>query len=149
VAEPKGREICGLILDNGYLLELLPVKNQTRAPGSFAISWKRWRKARRAARRLGHRVVGTFHSHPVSEAAPGPSDIQFAREGDLMLIFSCWDREARLWHIREGKAMPLTFEVLGGSENPWEAECRGAILDAGKRQSTLVTDNAEGETNHS
>lgn len=113
VAEPNGREICGLILDNGYLLELLPVKNQTRAPGSFSISWMQWRKARKAARRLGHRVVGTYHSHPVSEAAPGPADLRFAQEGDLMLIFSCWDLEARLWLIRKGEAQPLRFCTVG------------------------------------
>lgn len=111
-AEPGGREICGVIVDSGHCLELVRTRNKARQPGSFALSPVRVKKIRRAARKLGHRVVGAFHSHPVSEAEPGPSDIRGARRGELMLILSCWDREARLWRIGKGRAHPVRLECV-------------------------------------
>jgi len=110
-AEPAGREICGLLVDNGTLLELVPMKNKSKAPGSFQLSWKKIKRAERAARRLGHRVVGTFHSHPASPAVPGPSDLEYAC-GDLMLIIACWDPDAKLWVIRKGKAEEVPYRTL-------------------------------------
>jgi proteasome lid subunit RPN8/RPN11 len=112
-AEPSGREICGLILDNGSLLELVTLKNESKAPGSFELSWKKVKRAERAARRLGHRVVGTFHSHPVSRAVPGPSDLNCAW-GKLMLIIACWDVETKLWRLRKGEAEELPFRLIDG-----------------------------------
>jgi len=113
-SELSGREICGLILDNGSLLELLALKNKSQAPGSFELSWKDFKRAEQAARCLGHQVVGTFHSHPVSSAVPGPSDIQSATTGELMLIIGCWEKEAMLWRIRKGKAKKLPFREING-----------------------------------
>jgi proteasome lid subunit RPN8/RPN11 len=110
-AEPRGREICGLLIDNGFLIELLPLKNKTKRPGSFQLSWKQIRRAERAAGRLGHRVLGTYHSHPLSEAAPGESDIRGAHRS-LMLVISCMDVEAKLWRIRKGGAEEVPFRAV-------------------------------------
>lgn len=113
-AEPAGQEICGLLLHNGSLLELLALKNKSKAPGSFQLSWTQVKRAERASRCLGHRVVGTFHVHPASSAVPGPSDIQRATKGELMLIIGCWETEAMLWRIRKGKTKKLPFREING-----------------------------------
>jgi proteasome lid subunit RPN8/RPN11 len=111
-ASASHREICGLLVDNGHLLEMVPLKNRTKAPGSFDLGWKRIKRCRKAAMRLGHRVVGTYHSHPVSEAVPGESDIRGAEDGELMLIISGPGQEAKLWRIRSGKASEVPFRTI-------------------------------------
>jgi hypothetical protein len=57
-------------------------------------------------------VIGTFHSHPVGTASPGPSDIARALDDSLMFIFDCTDGEGQLWHIRRGRAREVAFEFL-------------------------------------
>jgi proteasome lid subunit RPN8/RPN11 len=108
-----GREICGLLVSNGHCLELVRTKNKAKGPGSFQLPRRQCARIERAASRLGHRVVGTFHSHPISPAVPGEGDIRGVRAGwPLMLILSCWDNDAKLWRIRKSKADRLTLCCL-------------------------------------
>jgi proteasome lid subunit RPN8/RPN11 len=111
-AEPGGMEICGVIVSNGYCLDLVLTRNKSKHPGSFLLPSGQIRKIRRAARRLNHRIVGTFHSHPFSEVDPGESDIRGARAGDLMLILSCCDREAKLWRISKGTSKLVALQCV-------------------------------------
>ena len=57
------------------------------------------------------KVLGTFHSHPIGEAIPGPRDIQTARSGSLMLIYDVCGRQARLWKIQKIKGHPKVTEL--------------------------------------
>jgi proteasome lid subunit RPN8/RPN11 len=93
------REICGVVIDNGWTLELVRLPNRTRRRGCFRMVSVDLKDVERAARRLGHRVVGSFHSHPVSVAKPGPGDIRGAEVGSLMLVIDCIGREASLWRV--------------------------------------------------
>jgi len=77
----KHREICGVVVDNGWFLELVRLPNRTRRRGGFRMIHKDLKAVEGAALRLGHCVVGSFHSHPVSLAKPGPGDIEGAEVG--------------------------------------------------------------------
>jgi proteasome lid subunit RPN8/RPN11 len=107
------REICGLVIENGLLLELVRLPNRTRRRGKFRMLEKDLKPIELAARRLRHRVVGSFHSHPVSEAKPGPGDRRGAQIGSLMLVIDCIGQEARLWRIgRNKRAYAVRYELV-------------------------------------
>jgi proteasome lid subunit RPN8/RPN11 len=107
-----GREICGLLVDNGYFLECLEVKNAAKCGGSFTFHLKEIHLIEKAVSTRGHSIVGTFHSHPLSLAQPGDIDLSGIVEPELMLIIDCLDKEARLWRIAREKAYEVQFELL-------------------------------------
>jgi proteasome lid subunit RPN8/RPN11 len=109
-----GTEICGIIVDTGFHLSLIQVRNVSRRAGSFILCRPDVRRIVAAAKILKQEVVGTFHSHPVGLATPGPSDIAYATDDSLMLIFDCLARSGRLWRIKSGKARELEFTRQAG-----------------------------------
>lgn len=112
VAKNGSREITGLIVDNGYCLDLIECKNKSRCPAICSFYYREVRQIVKAAETLSYEVAGTFHSHPFSLAEPGSSDIKNAVNDSLMLILDCTDQEAKLWHIKKGKATELKFKRL-------------------------------------
>jgi proteasome lid subunit RPN8/RPN11 len=111
-AKLNGREVCGLILDNGYFLELVQVRNKTQRGGGFSYYYNEIRAIEKMARTFKHRVVGGFHSHPVGLPVPGPSDVKYALDDDVMLIFDVLGRTAKLWRIKKEKARELQFSLI-------------------------------------
>jgi proteasome lid subunit RPN8/RPN11 len=107
-----GTEICGLIVDTGHGLSLVQTRNTALRVGSFRLSRSDVRSIVATTKVLGQEVVGTFHSHPAATAVPGASDIAYAVDDSLMLIFDCIDRKGRLWRIRRGHARELEFAFL-------------------------------------
>ena len=106
------REICGLLIDNGYFLQLREIRNVSRREASFLLGTREVNAVTRAAGKLDMVVVGTFHSHIAWYAKPGEGDINGAEEDSLMLILDPVDKEARLWRIKNGRAYALTFEAI-------------------------------------
>jgi proteasome lid subunit RPN8/RPN11 len=111
-AEPNGREVCGLILDNRVFFELIQVRNKTKRGGSFSFYFNEVRAVRNMAGLCDHEVVGTFHSHPVGAPKPGPSDVCNALDDSIMLIFDVMGRSASLWHIKDGESKQLPFSFI-------------------------------------
>jgi proteasome lid subunit RPN8/RPN11 len=111
-AKLNGREVCGLILDNGYFFELIQVRNKTKRGGGFSYYYNEIRAIEKMARTFKHEIVGTFHSHPVGLAVPGPSDVKYALDDDVMLIFDVLGRSAKLWHIKNKKVRELRFSLI-------------------------------------
>ena len=148
--EIAGTEICGLIVDMGYHLSFVSMRNVASHVGSFVLSCSDVRRVVAAAKILGQEIVGTFHSHPVAPAKPGKSDIQNAVDDSLMLIFDCIGKEGRLWRIKKRKANPLTFRFLQDvlvakpdkSESPgWHKKVlrqRFAKVEAGKGEFLMI-----------
>ena len=93
----KGLEACGHIVLSGNHLLLVPVTNRTHEMGSFLITQRHSQIALAARGLNAGRIVGSYHSHPASLAVPGESDIAGSFETGLMLIWSCFYRELKLW----------------------------------------------------
>ena len=110
-ARRNGGEICGLIVDNGYFLELRQVRNKTRR-GGFSFYFGEIRTIQKMARSFNHEILGTFHSHPKGVAIPGPSDLFNAVDDSIMLICDVIGQSASLWHIRGRKSKRLRFVLL-------------------------------------
>ncbi|MFA6564543.1 MAG: Mov34/MPN/PAD-1 family protein [Verrucomicrobiia bacterium] len=107
-----GAEICGLIVDTGHHLSFVLTRNVARRFGSFVLSRRDVRRVATAVKVLGQKIVGTFHSHPLSLAEPGTSDIKNTVDDSLMFIFDCIGRKGRLWRIKQGRARELKFRFI-------------------------------------
>ena len=112
VAAKDLREVCGLLVQTGDVLTLVPTRNCSTEPGSFEIEHKDVDRVVLEASAAGRAVVGTFHSHVSSAAEPGDGDIA-AAYSELMLIIDTCHQTARLWRIRSGCAQEESFILLG------------------------------------
>ena len=106
------REVCGLLIDNGYFLQTRETRNISKRDGSFEFDMREINSLAKAAEKLNLEVVGTFHSHPVWFAEPGKADIKAAADDSLALIIDAMDRDVRLWRIKNGRAYARTFELI-------------------------------------
>jgi proteasome lid subunit RPN8/RPN11 len=92
-------EVCGVLVKRGQRLELMFLPNLSQRRGSFEMSRADISAHRARARSRGGRVVGAFHSHPVSEAVPSLSDIADSPVNSLMLIYDVCGRDVKLWRV--------------------------------------------------
>jgi proteasome lid subunit RPN8/RPN11 len=112
-AAKNGMETCGLLIDNGYFIEIIGLRNKSRKIGEFSFFMKDADAIENACKQLNHEIVGTFHSHPFSMAEPGNSDIDKAFDNEIMLIIDVTEKEAKLWRISNKKKKELQFMLLG------------------------------------
>jgi proteasome lid subunit RPN8/RPN11 len=103
-AKRGGLEICGLLVSRERRLIPVSLRNKIKRGGAFAFYVREARSVIAKLVRHGESVVGTFHSHPYAPAEPGPGDIAYAVDGDLMLIIDCLEERAKLWHLVRGRA---------------------------------------------
>jgi len=103
-------EVCGaLIVASTDRLELRFLGNRAGGPGRFSLRQVDLARVRSALRGTGKRVVGTFHSHPIGHATPGPRDRRAGRPGSLMLIYDVCGRDFKLWRLgRHGRRAVAT-----------------------------------------
>lgn len=111
-ANQNGQEICGLLVDNGYFIELIKVNNKIKEGGGFAFYVNEIRFLQKAVNKMDHEIIGTFHSHPAYIAEPGDGDIQNALDDSYMLIIDAMDKEVGLWHIKDQKKRKKQFELI-------------------------------------
>jgi len=69
-SKDDGKEICGLIVDTGYFLELIQVKNKIKSGGGFRFYLPEIKKIEKAVSVINYEIVGTFYSHPFYIAQP-------------------------------------------------------------------------------
>ena len=108
----KDREICGLLIDNGFCFDMLVVPNKSKSIGSFAFDETAVKRIKRAVQLTGNEIIGTFHSHPWSPAKPSKSDIENTLDDSLMMIISVSDQSAKLWYIKNGMASSIQYRTL-------------------------------------
>ena len=112
LASNGGKEICGLLVDNGYFIEMIRLKNKEKKSGGFSFYVKEAEFIEKACKRMNHEIIGTFHSHPYYIAKPGKADIAAAFEIEIMLVIDVMDKNARLWLINNKKLKELQFEMI-------------------------------------
>jgi proteasome lid subunit RPN8/RPN11 len=117
------REVCGiLVADRRRFLRLLFVPNEATAAGAWRFPGEWLEEVERLLRGTPLSIVGTFHSHPVSEAVPGRSDLSTAPSGLLQLIYDVCGREVKLWRVisngPRGKEIPEPVELKHVNGSP-------------------------------
>lgn len=119
-AQIRGQqEVCGLLVVTRLRqLELWYLTNRSSKAGSFRIERTEYLRARREIRELGKQPIGDFHSHPISEAVPGKSDLAGAVLNSLCLIYDVCGRTAKLWKIvkRHGRRYANEIPLASVSE---------------------------------
>ena len=94
-------------------LEFLPNR---AGPGSWMVRRSDIRAARSHAREIGCRVVGLFHSHPLSGACLGSRDLRSTPINWIHLVYDVCEREMKLWRVtrlnrrRVAHPVPLSIE---------------------------------------
>ena len=111
-ASQNGQEICGLLVDNGYFIELIQVNNKIKSGGGFAFYANEIRFLQKAADKTNHEIIGTFHSHPTYIAEPSDGDILSALDDSFMLIIDAMDKEVGLWYIKDQRKKKKQFELI-------------------------------------
>ena len=111
-AKINGAEICGLLVDNSYFIELVHVRNKSKRGGGFSFYFNEIRAIQKTAKVFHHAILGTFHSHPAGLPEPGETDRTYALDDSLMLIFDVMGKTAGLWQIKNKKARRLEFDLL-------------------------------------
>jgi len=106
-------EVCGvLVADSKFCLKLHYLENRNTRPGHFEMKSSDLATARRGAQLLGGQLLGTFHSHPISDAVPSRSDRNGARLNSLLLIYDVCARKVRLWRVKKKGAGRTCEEVF-------------------------------------
>jgi proteasome lid subunit RPN8/RPN11 len=98
------REVGGLIVDTGTLLRLVLLFNKATEALSYEADVEEVSAVHHAAKVLGMRVVGSFHSHVGGAAKPSQGDVSCLVPGDLLLLLQAFDGDLVLWrrsvHLR-------------------------------------------------
>jgi proteasome lid subunit RPN8/RPN11 len=104
------QEVCGFLAVGPYrALQLVFVPNRAVKAGQFRIELADEQRARKALGKT--RIVGTFHSHPLSPATPSESDISRARIGHYLMIHDVCGCVTSLWRIRRENGKKSASEI--------------------------------------
>jgi proteasome lid subunit RPN8/RPN11 len=80
-------ECCGLLVGSADRIdEAIPARNAQASSTRYEIHPEDHFAAIRRARREGRAIVGAYHSHPATAAAPSPTDIAEARDDELLYV---------------------------------------------------------------
>jgi [CysO sulfur-carrier protein]-S-L-cysteine hydrolase len=80
-------ECCGLLLGTrGLIEEAIRTHNLRRSTTAYLIDPADHFAAIRRARMEGRMIVGAYHSHPRSPAAPSAVDLREAHDADLVYL---------------------------------------------------------------
>jgi proteasome lid subunit RPN8/RPN11 len=109
-------ECCGLLVGHGEKVdEAVPTRNLRQSPTGFQIDPTDHFAALRQTRAERREILGAYHSHPRSAAAPSATDVAEAHYPEfLYLIVSLADAtpDVRGYHIRSGAVEAVPFETV-------------------------------------
>jgi len=109
-------ECCGMLVGTAELIvAAVRAANLSEAPARFVIDPRDHIRARRAARAQGCDVIGFYHSHPHSDAAPSSTDLAEASYRDSLYLIVGLSEDApdvRLYRFN-GQCFEVAQLVLG------------------------------------
>lgn len=112
-AQQKGLfEVAGLFArDPKNRIRLFFIENESQQPCHFEFDSTIFWQTRILIREQKLRYVGIFHSHPITEAQLGPSDIRNARPNSYQLLFDVCGTDAKLWKLRKQGRRKIPVEI--------------------------------------
>lgn len=107
-------ECCGLLAgQGGVVTTLLPARNALASPTAYEIAPEELFRLFREMRERGLEHLGIYHSHPATDNAPSPSDIDRAFYSDAAYFIVSPQADAprpvRAFAIRCGAAQELSI----------------------------------------
>jgi proteasome lid subunit RPN8/RPN11 len=115
----SGDECCGILAGRGgAITEILPAANALRSTTAYEIAPRDLFRIFRALREEGLEHLGIYHSHPSTENAPSPRDIELAYYPDAAYFILSPRGDAKLpvraFRICEGVVTELDIEIVAG-----------------------------------
>lgn len=109
-----GIECCGLLAGSGNVISVvLPARNALASATAYEIAPEELFRLFRRIREFGLDHLGIYHSHPATDNAPSPTDIEqaFYPEAAYFIVSPRPDasRPVRAFTIRNGAARELTI----------------------------------------
>ncbi len=105
-------EVCGvLIVDGNRRIELRFLRNLSRKSYHYKVNLNHIRPIRELIKPRGMKILGTFHSHPVSYAIPGQGDLDGGFYNRIELIYDVCGREAKLWTFKTKASRKTPIEI--------------------------------------
>jgi proteasome lid subunit RPN8/RPN11 len=110
-------ECCGLLAGReGIVSEILPARNALASATAYEIAPDELFALFRRMRELNLDHLGIYHSHPVADNAPSPTDIARAYYPEAVYLIITLLPEAprpvRAFRIANGGARELTIETI-------------------------------------
>ena len=91
-------EVCGvLVVGEDRMIDLRYVESRSTEPYHYEICIEDIVAIENGLCQNSEWILGTFHSHPVAEAVPGPGDLEHGFFAGIELIYDVCGREARSW----------------------------------------------------
>ena len=107
-------ECCGLLVGTGARIESShAARNLRRSPTRYLVDPADHFAAIRSGRKAGLAVVGAYHSHPATAAAPSRRDESEATDPDfLYLIVSLVTAQTRGFRLVDGRMREVPVRVV-------------------------------------
>ena len=106
-------ECCGLLVGTADRIdEAVRTPSLERSPNRYQVDPAAHFAVIRRLRGTDRTIIGAYHSHPRSAAAPSPSDIREAYDSELVYVIVSLVRaepDVRAWRIREGVAAEMAI----------------------------------------
>ena len=106
-------ECCGLLVGTADRIdEAVRTPSLERSPNRYQVDPAAHFAVIRRLRGTDRTIIGAYHSHPRSAAAPSPSDIREAYDSELVYVIVSLVRaepDVRAWRIREGVAAEVAI----------------------------------------
>lgn len=113
----RPEEACGLVAadGSGRPVAVLPVTNSLHSPVRYQMDTREQFDAMKRIRREGWSLFAIFHSHPLSDPAPSPTDIRQAFYPEAYMIIVGLEKEpavARGFNVQEGQVAERPLRVV-------------------------------------
>jgi proteasome lid subunit RPN8/RPN11 len=110
-------ESCALLFgkatqDNYVVQDIFLTKNIDGSPINFTISNEELLRGYSQAEQRGLEVIGIFHSHPHSEAAPSSTDKKFMEINPVVWVIFSNSTEDFAAYILESKIEPVSVRIV-------------------------------------
>jgi proteasome lid subunit RPN8/RPN11 len=110
------RECCGLLVGHGSAVsDAVAARNIADRPTRFLVDPQDHVKTLRAARQRGLEVLGFYHSHPQTAAAPSVRDREEASYPDhlyLIVGLAAGSADVRLFRLVDGNFVEAGFVTV-------------------------------------
>jgi proteasome lid subunit RPN8/RPN11 len=117
-------EGCGLLVgdpDSASVTAVVPTANAAGSALVYEIDPRDLLAADRDAQRLGHELIGTFHSHTHTDAWPSPTDVAKAVDPGwhwIVVSLRRSDPVVRSFRVRDGQVTEEPIELAESRAAP-------------------------------
>lgn len=105
-------EVCGVLVTGmEKRIKFWFLHNRSRQPYHYELRMTDFRTVQNLITNQNQYLLGTFHSHPLSEAVPGPGDLENAFFKGVELIYDVCGEQARLWSVKKCQGVLIAKEL--------------------------------------